>query len=94
VGRLRQCLVCRKREAKECLRRFVMQAGGLVWDHGQRLPGRGVYVHAADGGGLLCDGKAARPAVCRPGVWERALRLKPGSLSVEDIKSALLADRG
>ena len=42
------CLVCRRRLPKEALRRIALQGGRFVWDHGQRLQGRGAYLCGSD----------------------------------------------
>jgi len=80
AGRERTCVICRSRTTKETLARVVMCGNAPVWDKEQRLPGRGAYVHVAVG----CLSKMAQA-----GKWERALRIKPGTLDVVALRSVV-----
>ena len=60
---LRRCLVCRSSAEKHALLRVALSpAGGLMFDEGQSLGGRGAYVHAAQKclSGCLDAGKLAQ----------------------------------
>lgn len=70
----RQCVVCRERQHKSELLRFVAAGGELRWDSQQNSGGRGAYLHPR----LSCIGSAGRGAL-----WQRALRLKEGPLQLE-----------
>jgi predicted RNA-binding protein YlxR (DUF448 family) len=59
------------------LARLVCFEGALVWDEAWRAPGRGAYVHLD----LACLSKMSQVAR-----WERALRLKAGSLAVDQVR--------
>lgn len=72
----RTCCVCRSRSDKRTLARMVVTGGGLAWDQSQRLPGRGGYVHTTP----RCASRMSSPAV-----WERALRLRAGTLVAEQV---------
>jgi predicted RNA-binding protein YlxR (DUF448 family) len=67
----RTCCVCRSKGGKEELARLVFFEGVLVLDELQRAPGRGAYIHRHPDC-LSKMGQVAR--------WERALRLKTGTL--------------
>ena len=77
---LRSCLVCRRREVKETLHRFVVSDQGFVWDREHKCPGRGAYLH----GKLECLIKANEPSR-----WERALRRSGGTILRSELTSAI-----
>lgn len=76
---VRTCLLSRKKAPKNELLRFVQQAGKVVWDKGQNLPGRGVYVTPD-------AGRMTRKVAVK--AWERALRVG----SAKDKDKALRLD--
>lgn len=61
----RSCLACRKKACKQELLRFINESQQLVWDRGQKLPGRGAYLHVT-------------PECCawirQAKIWKRAFR--------------------
>ena len=79
---MRMCLVCRGRAEQKSLMRIC--AGGseevLVLDRDRSLGRRGVNAH------LAC---LERKEAQRPGLWERGLRLNPGSIGVEQLTDFL-----
>ena len=75
---VRTCLLSRKKAPKKELLRFVQQAGGVVWDVRQNLPGRGVYVTPE-------AGKMAKKVAVKAG--ERALRISKDEVKSSDAGS-------
>ncbi|MFO0416105.1 MAG: YlxR family protein [Pseudomonadota bacterium] len=78
----RTCCVCRSKGDKWSFARLVCFEGALVWDEAWRAPGRGAYVHLSE----VCLTKMSQV-----GRWERALRLAPGTLDVDQVRSLALS---
>jgi len=72
----RTCCLCRSRDDKLNLARMVVGGGDLIWDKSHRLPGRGGYVHITP----RCASRMSSVPV-----WERALRLRGGTLAAEQV---------
>jgi predicted RNA-binding protein YlxR (DUF448 family) len=70
------CVVCRKREYKEILFRYVWCDGRLVWDKVHKINARGVYIHP--------ECRDSLPKM-KPRTFEHALRLKPSEISFGEL---------
>jgi uncharacterized protein len=77
----RTCCICRSKGDKRSLLRLVAQASSLVVDYHQRLPGRGAYMHPS----AECVSRSGQVAR-----WERALRLKAGSLDARQVSGVVM----
>lgn len=78
---VRSCLLSRKKAHKAELLRFVWQAGQLIWDERQNLPGRGVYVSPE--ASMMVKNIALK-------AWVRALRL--GNDEVQNKEMQILKE--
>jgi len=81
---MRMCVGCRARSAKRDLLRVVARGGRCIPDPQAVLPGRGAYVHPAEG----CVREATRRRA-----WGRALRTSVGDSSLVDGALAAAAAR-